>query len=172
MMVDSFFAYKPTGCTYIIILCITYVLVWHAGFVVHLCLVFATVTWFLHMFHFFLGIAFPFWSRFLNEQSWKIRLHIVEISASIVLCSLAPTVFVSVSQYTLSRFPPLFARPSRDVSFYTIILPLAILLAIGLNLMIYSLIGIHKVRNFCFYVASRYVHTVWEMWSYFLIVKN
>ena len=102
------------------------------------------------MFHFFLGIAFPFWSRFLNEQTWKIRLHVVELIGSIVLCSLAPTVFVSVSDYTLSRFPPLFARPSRDVSFFTIILPLAILLAIGLNLMIYSLIGIHKVRNVCF----------------------
>ena len=98
------------------------------------------------MFHFFLGIAFPFWSRFLNERKWKIRLHVVEIFGSIVLCSLAPTVFVSVSEYTLARFPPLFARPSRDISFYTLILPLAILLAIGVNLMIYSLIGIHKVK--------------------------
>ena len=117
-----------------------------AGFVFHFSLVFATATWFLHMFHFFLGIAFPFWSRFLNEQTWKIRLHVVEIFGSIILCSLAPTVFVSVSEYTLARFPPLFARPSRDVSFYTLILPLAILLAIGVNLMIYSLIGIHKVK--------------------------
>ena len=117
-----------------------------AGFVFHFSLVFATVTWFLHMFHFFLGIAFPFWSRFLNERKWKIRLHVVEIFGSIVLCSLAPTVFVSVSEYTLARFPPLFARPSRDVSFYTLILPLAIFLAIGVNLMIYSLIGIHKVK--------------------------
>ena len=116
------------------------------GFATHFSLVFATVTWFLHMFHFFLGIAFPFWSRFLNEQTWKIRLHVVELIGSIVLCSLAPTVFVSVSDYTLSRFPPLFARPSRDVSFYTLILPLAIFLAVGVNLMIYSLIGIYKVR--------------------------
>lgn len=117
------------------------------GFVFHFCLVFATLTWFLHMFHFFLGIAFPFWSRFLNEQNWKIRLHVAEVFASFVLCSLAPTVFVFVSEYALARFPPLLVRPSRDVSFYTIILPLAILLAIGVNLMIYSLIGIHKVRT-------------------------
>ena len=140
------------------------------GFATHFSLVFATVTWFLHMFHFFLGIAFPFWSRFLNEQKWKIRLHVMEIIGSVVLCSLAPIVFVSVSDYNLSRFPPLFARPSRDVSFFTIILPLAILLAVGLNLMIYSLNGIHKVRiklcshdfkrpnNITYFIVNLYIH--------------
>lgn len=81
----------------------------------------------------------------------------MEVFGSIVLCSLAPTVFVSVSEYTLSRFPPLFARPSRDVSFYTIILPLSILLAIGLNLMIYSLIAIHKVRILIMTILCMYV---------------
>ena len=81
----------------------------------------------------------------------------MEVFGSILLCSLAPTVFVSVSEYTLSRFPPLFARPSKDVSFYTIILPLSILLAIGVNLMIYSLIAIHKVRMMTILCACMYV---------------
>ena len=103
------------------------------------------VTWFLHLFHLFLGVEFPFWSRFLNEKKWKIRLHVVEVLGSVVLCSLAPTIFVSVSEYTLSRFPPLFALPSREVAFYTIVLPLCIILAVGVNITFYTFLSIHKV---------------------------
>ena len=103
------------------------------------------MTWFLHLFHFFLGVAFPFWSRFLKESKWKNRLHVLEFFGSFVLCSLAPIIFVTESEYILVRFPPFFALPSKDVTFYTIILPLAIVLAVGINLMIYSFIRIHKV---------------------------
>ena len=105
------------------------------------------VTWLLHLLHLFLGITFPFWSRFLNEKKWKIRLHVVEVLGSVVLCSLAPTIFVSVSEYVPGRFPPLFAVPSREVIFYTIVLPLAIILAGGINLTFYTLLSIHKVIN-------------------------
>ena len=117
----------------------------HTGFVTHFTIVCATLTWFLHLFHFFLGVAFPFWSRFLNEPKWKTRLHILEICASIFICALAPTIFVTTSGYTLYRFPPLFARPSKDVTFYTLVLPPAILLATGVNLTIYTFVSIHKV---------------------------
>ena len=115
------------------------------GFVFHFCLMFMGVTWFLHLFHLFLGVAFPFRSRFLNENKWKIRLHVVEVLGSVVLCSLAPTIFVSVSEYTLGRFPPLFALPSREVAFYTIVLPLCIILAVGVNITFYTFLSIHKV---------------------------
>ena len=118
------------------------------GFVLHFCWVFMAVTWFLHLFHLFVGIAFPFWSRILNEKKWKIRLHIAEVFGSVVLCSLAPTIFVSVSEYTLVRFPPLFALPSRDVAFYTIVLPLAIILAVGVNLTLYAFLRLHKVMQY------------------------
>ena len=103
------------------------------------------VTWFLHLFHLFLGVAFPFRSRFLNEKKWKIRLHVLEMLGSVVLCSLAPTIFVIVSEYVPERFPPLFAVASREVIFYTIVLPLAIILAAGINLTFYTLLSIHKV---------------------------
>ena len=117
------------------------------GFVFHFSTVLMSVTWFLHLFHLFLGVAFPFWSRFLSEKKWKIRLHISEVLGSVVLCSLAPTVFVIISKYTLGRFPPLFALPSRGVAFYTIVLPLVIFLAAGVNLTFYTFLSIHKVRN-------------------------
>ena len=103
--------------------------------------------WFLHLFHLFLGVAFPFRSKFLNEKKCKLKIHVLEVLGSIVLCSLAPTIFVSVSEYTLGRFPPLFALPSRRVAFYTILLPLAVILACGVNLTFYTFLSIHKVTQ-------------------------
>ena len=111
----------------------------------HFFLLCVSITWFLHLFHFFLGVAFPFWTRLFNESKWKTRLHIMELFGSVILCSLGPTIFVTTSQYTLSRFPPLFALPSKEVTFYTLILPLTIVLAIGINLTAYSFISIHRV---------------------------
>ena len=115
------------------------------GFVSHFALLCATLTWFLHLFHLFLAVVFPFWSQFLSEQKWKIRLHILEVVGCVVVSSIAPIIFVSTSEYTIARFPPLFPQPSRDVVFYSLVLPNTILIAIGVNLTIYSFITIHKV---------------------------
>ena len=135
-------------CSYkFIIGVILNILLYLIGFVFHFSVVFMSLMWFLHLFHLFLGIVFPFRSKFLNEKKFKFRLHVLEVFGSIVLCSLAPTIFVSVSEYTLVRFPPLFALPSRRVSFYTIALPLAINLACGVNLTFYTLLSIHKVME-------------------------
>ena len=117
------------------------------GFVSHFVLLCATLTWFLHLFHLFLAVAFPFWSKFLSEQKWKIRLHILEVLGCVVISSIAPITFVSVSEYVIARFPPLFPQPSRDVTFYSLVLPNIVLIAVGVNLTIYSFITIRKVIN-------------------------
>ena len=118
------------------------------GFITHFALLCATLTWFLHSFHLFLAIAFPFWSEFLSEQKWKIRLHILEVLGCVVISSIAPITFISVSDYTIARFPPSFARPSRDVTFYSLVLPNTIIIAVGVNLTIYSFVTIHKVISY------------------------
>ncbi|XP_065890808.1 uncharacterized protein [Dysidea avara] len=118
-----------------------------SGFVFQFCLLFMAITWFLHLFHLFLGIQFPFWSRFLSEKKWKLRLHIVELTSAIFLSGIAPTAFVSASEYTLGRFPPLFALPSSEVAFYTMMLPLTIILAVGVNMAFLSFWTIHKTTG-------------------------
>ena len=106
------------------------------------------VIWFLHLFHLFVGVVFPFRSQFLKEKKWKIRLHIVEVLGAIILCGLAPTIIVTVSNYTLGRFPPLFALPSREAAFYTVEVPLVVILAVGVNLTFYTFLSIHKVAKY------------------------
>ena len=131
---------------YTVAMFLLYVII--TGFVSHFALVCATVTWFLHLSHLFLVVSFPFWSKFLSEKKWKIRLHVVEVFGSVVLCSIAPITFISVSEYRIFRFPPLFTRPSRDATFYSIVLPNVALIAVGVNLTIYTFISIRKVINY------------------------
>ena len=69
----------------------------------------------------------------------------MEVLGSIVLSSITPTVYVNVSTYTLARFPPAFIFPGAKIIFYTIILPLAIILAVGVNLIFFTFFTIHKV---------------------------
>ena len=130
-----------------------------AGFITHFALLCITLTWFLHLFHLFLALSFPFWSEFLSEQKWKTRLHIAEVFGCIVVSSIAPIVCLSVSQYTIARFPPLFVRPSRDIFFYSVMLPNTILLAIGVNLTVYSFCIIRKVIN-CVVSHTKIMQTI------------
>ena len=101
--------------------------------------------WLLHSFHLFLGVVFPFWSKFLNEKKWKIRLYVVEMFGSVVLCSIAPVIYISNSDYDFARFPQLITFPSAEMTFYSVLIPLAMILAVGINLVFYTFFTIHKV---------------------------
>ena len=90
--------------------------------------------WLLHFVHLFIKIAFPMWCRKLDRKNIKLILHVVEVAAAIFLCSLSPTLFVIFSKYRFGRLPPLICIPSKEVSFYTICLPLCIIMAIGMIL--------------------------------------
>ena len=125
-----------------------YIFYYVTGFVLHFSIMFITLTWFLHLFHLFLAVAFPFWSEFLSEQKWKIRLHVLEVLGCVVVSSIAPIIFVSTSEYAIARFPPVFVWASRDVTFYSVVLPNTILVAIVINLTVYSFVIIRKVINY------------------------
>jgi len=107
-----------------------------------------TVTWFLHVFHLFLLIMFPIWSlQFFSHTKGtrKLKLCILEIVGSVIFSSIFPTIVLSVSHYKNARFPPLIMLPSKKLSLYTMILPVTILMAVGINLIFLSLWKIHKV---------------------------
>ena len=105
------------------------------------------VLWLLHIVHLFLKITFPLWSRKLDRKQTKIMLHITEVTGALFLCSLAPVLIVILSRYQITRFPPLFCNPSKEVRFYTMCLPLCIIMAIGMVLTIIMFWILHKVSN-------------------------
>ena len=87
------------------------------------------------------------WSRKLDRKQTKIILHIVEVAGALFLCSLAPVLTVILSEYQITRFPPLFCNPSKEIRFYTMCLPLCIIVATGMVLAIIMFWILHKVSN-------------------------
>ena len=105
------------------------------------------VLWLLHLIHLFIKITLPVWSRKLDRKQTKIILHITEVTGAFTLCGLAPIVYVSVSKYSFAQFPPLFCIPSKEVIFYTICIPLCIIVGIGVILAIIMFWKLHKVSS-------------------------
>ena len=102
--------------------------------------------WLLHLIHLFIKIFLPVWSRKLDRKQTKIILHVTEVTGAFILCGLAPIIFVSVSEYSFKRFPPMLCFPSRKVNFYTVCLPLCVMLGSGVILAILMFWNLHKVN--------------------------
>ena len=111
----------------------------------HWLLVLLSLLWLLHLIHLFIKIAFPLRSRKLDVKRTKYILHATEVCGAFLLTGLAPIIFVSVSEYNFGRFPPLFCFPSRAVTFYTMCLPLCIVIGSGVVLAIVTFWMLHKV---------------------------
>ena len=118
------------------------------GIVFHWSFVLMATFWLLHLIHLFMKIYLPIWSRKLDRKRTKLILHVTEAVGAIILCSLAPIVYVSVSEYTFGRFPPMLCVPSRTVTFYTMCLPLCILLGSGVILAVIMFWMLHKVNSY------------------------
>ena len=87
------------------------------------------------------------WSRKLDRKQTKNILHVVEVAGAIFLCTLAPMFNVIFSKYQFGQFPPVICVPSKEVSFYTICLPLCIIIGTGVILAIIMFWMLYKVSN-------------------------
>ena len=106
------------------------------------------ITWFFYVFHLFLGLAFPFWSaRLFSEETRKLKICVLEIFGAFIFSGTFPTIVLSMSDFRLARFPPVIVIPSKDLILYTLLLPIAILLIVGVNLTFLSFWIIHKVKR-------------------------
>ena len=103
--------------------------------------------WLLHLIHLFMKIHSPIWYRNLDIKRTKLILHVTEVIGATILCSLPSIIYVSVSEYRIVRFPSLFCIPSKAVTFYTICLPLCVLLGSGVILMVIMFWMLHKVNS-------------------------
>jgi len=119
----------------------------YIGIVFHWGLILLAAFWLLHLIHLFIKIAFPMWSRKLDRRQTKIILHVTEVTGAFILCGLAPIIYVSVSEYSFGRFPPLICVPSKKVDFYTLCLPLCIMMGTGVILAIIMFWMLHKVSS-------------------------
>ncbi|XP_065889434.1 uncharacterized protein [Dysidea avara] len=101
------------------------------GFCFHWLLVLIGIFWLQHLCHLFLKIMFPIWSKKHNDMEQSVVLHVMEVSGAVFISILAPVIYLAVSKYTVIRFPPVLCFPSRKVIFYTVCLPLCVILGSG-----------------------------------------
>ena len=109
------------------------------------------VWWFCHVVSLFWGIQFPFHARSFKTTGRIKYIHITMVIVGLVLPTLPVVVAFTpgnpnTSGFGLTRFPPILCTSlQRDPSFYSLVLPINILLAIGVPLVIIVFWTIHKV---------------------------
>ena len=103
--------------------------------------------WLLHLIHLFLKIVFPLWSRKLDVKQTKITLHVTEAVGAVVLCGLAPIAHISMLSYSSGRFPTLLCTLSKEFGFYTVCIPMCVMVATGVILTIIMFWILHKVST-------------------------
>ena len=122
-----------------------------AGIVFYYGIFQLAVWWFCHVVSLFWKIRFPFHARSF-ETAHRIKyIHITMVIVGLVLPTLPVIVTFTAGNpssrgFGLTRFPPILCTSlQRDPTFYSLVLPINILIAIGVPLVIIIFRTIHKV---------------------------
>ena len=103
----------------------------------------------LSVWWFFWKIKFPFHARSFEASHRTKYVHITMVAVGLVLPALPVIVTFTTgdpSGFGLTRFPPILCTGlQRDSTFYSLVLPVNILVAIGIPLLIIIFWIIHKV---------------------------
>ena len=122
-----------------------------AGIVFYYGLFQVAVWWFCHEISIFWGVCFPFHAKSFEKAHRTKYIHIIMVIVGLVLPALPVIVtFTSgdPSGFGLTRFPPILCTGlEKDATFYSLVLPINILMAIGIPLLIIIFRIIHKVRH-------------------------
>ena len=122
-----------------------------AGIVFYYGLFQVAVWWFCHEISIFWGVCFPFHAKSLEKAHRTKYIHIIMVIVGLVLPALPVIVTFTTgdpSGFGLTRFPPILCTGlEKDATFYSLVLPINILMAIGIPLLIIIFRIIHKVRH-------------------------
>ena len=137
-----------------------------AGMVFYYCLFQLAVWWFCHVVSLFWKIRFPFHARSFETAHRLKYIHIVMVIVGLVLPTLPVIVAFtagtpSTRGFGLTRFPPILCTSlERDSTFYSLVLPINILLAVGVPLLIIIFWIIHKVYPHLIFTVASHLATL------------
>ena len=131
------------------------------------------VWWFCHEVSLFWGIRFPFHAKSFENAHRTKYVHITMVAVALVLPALPVIVTFTTgdpSGFGLTRFPPLLCTGmQRDSTFYSLVLPINILMATGIPLLIIIFRIIHKVCIIVFAKERCYENASCVMWLAILL---
>ena len=107
-----------------------------------------SLLWFLHVVTMFIKLKWPLMSRRVALAGYYKYLHVLCFLISSIMPILPIVVVLETSGFATFTFPPLFCTPTnREVTFYSIILPVSVLLATGSSLLIIVLWIVWQVET-------------------------
>ena len=132
------------------------------GVVFYYCLFQLAIFWLCHILTLFWGLKFPFRARAFQQTHRMKYIHIACVLTGL-LAPLVPVV-ATIAQFShgkstseavrgglgfgIVRFPPILcAGRDSDTTFYSLILPLSIMLMVGITFVVFIFWIIHKVRS-------------------------
>ena len=119
-----------------------------AGGVLYYILLQASLWWIFHVSALFWKVLFPLHSKSFETAHRTKYIHMIMV----VLALLIPLIPVITSEvkggYTMTRFPPFLCTGSdADATFYSLVLPITIILATGASILVFIFWKINKVDN-------------------------
>ena len=102
--------------------------------------------WFIHIIAIFWKVGFPFHARTLQTGHWNKYLHITGVLIALVLPIIPVIVSATIGGFGMIRFPPILCTgKNADATFYSLIVPIIILLQSGITLLLIMIWIIHRV---------------------------
>ena len=109
----------------------------------------------------FWGVKFPLHSRSFKINNRMKYIHLTCVVLALLLPLVPALTNAFKGGYTMVRYPPIICNGSdAGANFYSLILPINIILGIGTNLLIVIFWKIHKVGTlWCVRCGHNYVYT-------------
>lgn len=101
------------------------------GFILHAGVLQIVLYWLLHLIHLFLKFIFPFAIRRYDTKKWKRIFHITELILINLFTVIVPIYIVVDSKYYPYGFPPVLCVPNATLTFYSLVLPIILMLCLG-----------------------------------------
>ena len=102
--------------------------------------------WLCHISMMFLKLNFPFHARSLEVSGHNRYIHALCVAASLLVPIAPIAATFATNGFSMAQFPPFFCYPKNGtVMYYSLVLPFAILLVIGIAMLAAVIWKIHKV---------------------------
>lgn len=102
--------------------------------------------WIMHLFHMFTRLTFPMQSRNFDQSTYRHWFHIGEVGGGFLIAVIPPIGVAAASEYNVPSFPANYCVPEPRVAYYTELLPINIVLAIGVCFIVTIFWMLHQVR--------------------------
>ena len=118
----------------------------YLGTVFYYTLLQLALWWFFHVAAIFWKIRFPFSARAAESTLYIKLVHVTVVVLAVVVPIVPVVTTLKTSGFGLTRFPPILCTGTNaDATFYSLVLPIVVLLQVGISLLIVIFWKIHKV---------------------------